>query len=74
MQVTTLPTSPGELRKLIRSGALVRPTSGMAPGYVQTNLAILPRDMAFMASVTSGQRSTGARHLLSIACMNRTRC
>ena len=47
MQVTTLPSSPGELRKLIRAGELVRPTSGMAPGYVQANLAILPRDMAF---------------------------
>lgn len=47
MQVTTLPSSPGELRSLIRAGELVRPTSGLAPGHVQANLAILPRDMAF---------------------------
>lgn len=47
MQVTTLPSSPGELRALIRKGELVRPTSGLAPGHVQANLAILPRDMAF---------------------------
>ena len=47
MQVTTLPSSPGELRALIRKGQLVRPTSGLAPGHVQANLAILPRDMAF---------------------------
>ena len=47
MQVTTQPSSPGELRSLIRAGELVRPTSGLAPGHVQANLAILPRDMAF---------------------------
>ena len=47
MQLSTLPTSPGELRELIRKGELVRPTSGMAPGHVQTNLAILPEDVAF---------------------------
>ena len=47
MQVTTLPSSPGELRALIREGELVRPTSGLAPGHVQANLAILPRDVAF---------------------------
>lgn len=47
MQLTTLPDSPEELRGLIRKGELVHPTSGMAPGRVQANLAILPRDMAF---------------------------
>ena len=47
MQLPTLPTTPRELRDLIRRGELVRPTSGMAPGYVQTNLAILPKDQAF---------------------------
>lgn len=47
MQTTTLPSSPRELRGLIRRGELVRPTSGMAPGHVQTNLVILPRDLAF---------------------------
>ena len=47
MQVSTLPTTPKELRTLIRRGQLTRPTSGMAPGYVQANLAILPRELAF---------------------------
>ena len=47
MQLSTLPETPTELRELIRRGELVRPTSGMAPGHVQANLAILPRDMAF---------------------------
>ena len=47
MQVSTLPAGPKELRDLIRKGELARPTSGMAPGYVQANLAILPRDLAF---------------------------
>ncbi len=47
MQLATLPKSPDELRSLIRKGELVHPTSGMAPGRVQANLAIIPMDMAF---------------------------
>ena len=47
MQLSTLPESPGELRSLIRKGELVKTTSGMAPGRVQANLAVLPRDVAF---------------------------
>ncbi|MDA1348185.1 MAG: DUF1445 domain-containing protein, partial [Chloroflexi bacterium] len=47
MQVTSLPTTPSELRKLIRSREIAENTAGMAPGYVQANLAILPRDLAF---------------------------
>ena len=47
MQAIALPTSPKELRELIRGGQLVRPTSGMAPGFVQANLAILPKSLAF---------------------------
>jgi branched-chain amino acid transport system substrate-binding protein len=41
------PESPAELRKLIRSGEWRSPTTGVAPGYVQTNLAMLPREEAF---------------------------
>jgi uncharacterized protein YcsI (UPF0317 family) len=33
-------------RHAIRSGAFTGPTSGLAPGYVQGNLAILPRALA----------------------------
>jgi uncharacterized protein YcsI (UPF0317 family) len=38
---------PREVRALIRRGELVRPTAGLAPGYAQANLVILPQDAAF---------------------------
>jgi uncharacterized protein YcsI (UPF0317 family) len=38
---------PREIRGLIRRGEFSRPTSGLAEGYVQANLAIVPRDVAF---------------------------
>ncbi len=38
---------PREVRALIRRGELVRPTAGLAPGYAQANLVILPKDVAF---------------------------
>jgi len=38
---------PQEIRKLFRANKLVRPTSGMAKGFTQANLAILPRELAF---------------------------
>jgi len=38
---------PREIRKLIREGKFKSDTSGLAPGYAQANLAILPRDLAF---------------------------
>ena len=47
MAAPTVPTSPAAIRRLIRNDELVRPTSGMAPGHVQANLAIVPRDLAF---------------------------
>lgn len=47
MQVKSLPTMPNELRELIRSREIDETTAGMAPGYVQANLAILPRELAF---------------------------
>lgn len=47
MQVSTLPATPIELRQLIRNGELIQPTAGMAPGHVQANLAILPKELAF---------------------------
>ena len=39
--------TPKEIRNLIRSGKFERPTAGVAAGYVQANLAILPRELAF---------------------------
>ena len=38
---------PKEVRELIRRGELVRPTAGLAPGYAQANLVVLPKDIAF---------------------------
>lgn len=37
---------PREVRRMIRSGAHVGHTGALAPGYVQANLAILPKDYA----------------------------
>jgi uncharacterized protein YcsI (UPF0317 family) len=39
--------SPSAARAKIRAGKLSRPTSGVAPGYVQANIAILPSKYAF---------------------------
>jgi len=39
-------TDPRAVRLACRSGAITGPTAGMAPGYVQANLAVLPADLA----------------------------
>ncbi|RKO65857.1 putative hydro-lyase [Desulfofundulus salinus] len=39
--------SPAELRSAIRKGDYNRPTPGLASGYAQANLVILPKDLAF---------------------------
>lgn len=41
------PAAPRDLRARFRRGDLARPTSGLVPGYVQANLVVLPRDLAF---------------------------
>ena len=38
---------PREVRQQIREGKWRQPTAGLAPGYVQTNLVILPQALAF---------------------------
>src|SRR5512138_1075613 len=40
-------TEAQDVRQRIRKGEWRRPTAGLAPGYVQANLVILPRDLAF---------------------------
>ena len=35
-----------DARRRIRAGGFRKPTAGMAPGYVQGNLAILPKELA----------------------------
>lgn len=39
--------TPDEIRQMIRTGNWVKPTSSLANGYLQANLVILPKDMAF---------------------------
>ncbi|MBR8827592.1 MAG: putative hydro-lyase [Gomphosphaeria aponina SAG 52.96 = DSM 107014] len=39
--------TPAEIRQLCRIGEFASPTAGLAPGYVQANLVILPKDLAF---------------------------
>src|SRR3954468_14547065 len=42
-----IPTTGSEVRRLARSGEWGGPTPGLAPGYVQANLAVVPRNLAF---------------------------
>jgi len=42
-----LPQTGAELRAAVRAGRYRLPTSGVAPDFVQANVAILPRDLAF---------------------------
>src|SRR5436305_5625393 len=39
--------SGSEIRLLARSGGLTTPTPGLALGYVQANLVVVPRELAF---------------------------
>jgi uncharacterized protein YcsI (UPF0317 family) len=39
--------NPREVRKQIRQGDLLQPTCGMAPGFTQANLVVLPKEYAF---------------------------
>ena len=45
--IATLPQTGAEARREIRAGRFRQPTSGVAPGFVQANLAILPQEAAF---------------------------
>ncbi|KRM36149.1 hypothetical protein FC83_GL000048 [Agrilactobacillus composti DSM 18527 = JCM 14202] len=47
MTVDVASLSPVALRHLIRQGKFTQPTSGLAAGYTQANLVILPRDLAY---------------------------
>ncbi|WP_079508778.1 putative hydro-lyase [Mesobacillus jeotgali] len=39
--------APAEVRGIIRQNQWLKPTSGLAHGYIQANLAVLPKDLAF---------------------------
>ena len=47
MTLETVPTTPGEIRSLIREGKWRGTTAGLAPNHVQANLVVLPRAQAF---------------------------
>ena len=47
MTITKVPATSYEARSEFRENRLAQPPSGMAPGFVQANLAILPRESAF---------------------------
>ncbi len=46
-QQADVPRTGRELRAAARSGRCRRTTSGAAPDFVQTNVAILPKELAF---------------------------
>jgi len=46
-QIKNEDVSPSRLRDLIRAGQWKTPTTGVAKGFVQANLVMLPRDAAF---------------------------
>lgn len=39
--------TPAQIRGLIRRGEIAGPTAGMAAGFVQANLAVVPRELAY---------------------------
>ncbi|CCM79843.1 putative hydro-lyase [Rhizobium mesoamericanum] len=44
---STSPSSARQVRLMARTGVLSGPTANLAAGFVQSNLAILPRDLAY---------------------------
>ncbi|MEN6411548.1 MAG: putative hydro-lyase [Veillonellales bacterium] len=40
-------STPARIRAAIRRGEWVHPTAGLAPGFAQANMAILPKELAF---------------------------
>jgi len=47
MTVRQQPQTGAEVRRLARTGELTGPTPGLAPGFVQANLVVVPRELAF---------------------------
>jgi len=47
MNTTELIENPSELWNLIRKDEYLKSTAGVAPGYLQTNLVILPKEYSF---------------------------
>ena len=47
MPSRSVPMTGAEVRRDARAGKLDGPTAGLAPGFVQANLVVVPRDLAF---------------------------
>ncbi|MBP3041162.1 putative hydro-lyase [Bacillaceae bacterium Marseille-Q3522] len=47
MSISMAQISSAEAREMIRDHRWNKPTSGLANGYIQTNLAVLPKELAF---------------------------
>ncbi len=47
LQIDRMTLSPAEARTLMRTGEWTGITPGIAPGYAQANLAVLPRELAY---------------------------
>lgn len=47
LHVACLPQNPAEARALMRAGEWTGVTAGLAPGFAQANLVILPRELAY---------------------------
>jgi uncharacterized protein YcsI (UPF0317 family) len=62
----SLALTPAEWRLRFRQGSLVRPTAGLAPGFVQANLVVLPRALAF-DFLLFAQRNPRSCPLLEVA-------
>ena len=65
MSVTAAPATAGEVRRAIRTGAIARHTGGLAGGFVQANIAILPATHA-AAFETYCRRNAQACPLLAV--------
>ena len=51
-----------QARQACRSGRITGSTAGLAPGYVQGNLAILPRDLAEALAATGALVAEAGHH------------
>ncbi|MDX8499022.1 putative hydro-lyase [Mesorhizobium sp. VK4C] len=63
---STFRSSARNVRLMARSGALSGPTANLAPGFVQANLVILPRELAYDFLLFC-QRNTKACPLLGVS-------
>ena len=64
-ELCSLALTPAEWRLRFRQGELVRPTAGLALGFVQANLVVLPRALAF-DFLLFAQRNTKSCPLLEV--------